>query len=332
MSATDTQSTICGPSTRCADATFHGGRLRTRWAAIGAAIAVSLGGGVAVTHAAIGTGPRPVFIAITPCRLLDSRPAPDNVGSRSTPIDPGEVHVQQVTGSNGNCTGIPSDATAVALNVTSLNASSPSNLSVYPADAPSPPLSSNLNYFAGQAPTPNKVDVKLSATGTIALRNAAGTVDVIVDVVGYYVDHNHDDQYNVEVVGSTGGVDRLTGFTFVRESMALSTQFTTTKDGHLDVQLFVSNMPLLCTGGAVSNIAFLVVDPGPSEIPIENSAWYRLTDAGTITAQLRGVTTQVIPAGAHTVGVGVECLGANTVNGIGNDPNSSQLVVAVLPG
>ena len=35
----------------------------------------------------------------------------------------------------------------------------------------------------------------LSATGFVSVYNANGSVDVLADVVGYYVDHNHDDRY-----------------------------------------------------------------------------------------------------------------------------------------
>jgi len=72
------------------------------------------------------------------------------------------------------------------MNVTIVNGTQPSNLAVYPADLAAPPKVSNLNWSSGQQATPNKVDVKLSPTGRIKLRNAFGTVDVIGDVVGYY--------------------------------------------------------------------------------------------------------------------------------------------------
>ena len=44
---------------------------RTRWAAVGAAVAVTLGaGGVSLTQAAISDGPKPVFVTLdAPCRL-----------------------------------------------------------------------------------------------------------------------------------------------------------------------------------------------------------------------------------------------------------------------
>lgn len=168
---------------------------RARWAAIGAAVAVSIGaGGVGLTHAISNDGGS-IFVPITPCRLFDTRPAPSTVGPRSTKLDAGETYTQQVTGNNGQCTGIPADATAVAMNVTAVDTTAASYLTVFPADGVTPPNSSNLNWIPGAPPTPNKVDVKLSPTGAIKLYNNVGTVNVLADVVGYYQDHNHDNRY-----------------------------------------------------------------------------------------------------------------------------------------
>ncbi len=126
------------------------------------------------------------FAPIANCRLFDFRSGADNVGPKDTPLGPGEsnVYAQQVTGTNGNCT-IPNDAVGVAMNVTIVGPTAQSNLRVFPADIPTP-LASNLNWLPGQSPTPNKVDVQLSATGAIKLFNFRGEVDVVADVVGYY--------------------------------------------------------------------------------------------------------------------------------------------------
>ncbi|HEX2782457.1 MAG TPA: hypothetical protein VHN36_02655 [Ilumatobacteraceae bacterium] len=169
---------------------------RSRWSAVGAAVAVILGAGVVMpsASAAVTTGNRSVFVPIVPCRLFDTRSGSDvNVGPRATPIGPGEAYTQPVTGTNGHCV-IPTDATAISMNVTAVGGTASSFLTVYPADA-APPQASNLNWTAGAAPTPNKVDVKLSGSGAINLFNLAGTVDVLADAVGYYADHNHDDRY-----------------------------------------------------------------------------------------------------------------------------------------
>ena len=168
---------------------------RSRWITIGAAVAVIVGGGLAIpaAQATISSGERLVFVAITPCRVLDTRPAPETVGGRATPLTAQDVHLQPIRGTNGNCT-IPVDASAVSINVTIADGSAASFLTVWPADAPRP-LASNLNWSAGSGPIPNKVDVKLSADGQIRFFNNGGTVNVLADIAGYYVDHNHDDRY-----------------------------------------------------------------------------------------------------------------------------------------
>jgi hypothetical protein len=169
---------------------------RTRWSAVGAAVAVVFGAGVVLpsANAAITGGNRAVFVPIEPCRLFDTRSAPATVGPRSTPIGPAETHTQQVTGSNGHCE-IPADATAISMNVTTVDGTAASFLTLYPANAPALPQASNLNWTPGAPPTPNKVDVKVSDTGAVKVYNNAGSVNVLADVVGYYADHNHDDRY-----------------------------------------------------------------------------------------------------------------------------------------
>ncbi len=170
------------------------GQGRIRWAAIGAAVAVTLGaGGIGVVRATVSSGPKPIFVSITPCRLVDTRPAPATVGARATPLNPNETATFTVHGTNGNCT-IPAGALAIDANVTITAPTSDGFLTVFPADA-TLPNASNLNWSAGQAPTPNAVTVDLSTDGKVNVFNERGTVNVIIDIVGYYEDHNHDDRY-----------------------------------------------------------------------------------------------------------------------------------------
>jgi len=211
---------------------------RTRWSAIGAAIAVTLAGGVALPSAKAtntnGGGAGVVFVPVVPCRLFDTRPAPDNVGPRTSSLGATDVYTQQVTGTNGNC-AIPAAATAVALNVTTTNATAASYLTLWPADA-SRPLASNLNWTASSPPTPNKVDVKLSADGRVSLYNNAGTVDVLADVVGYYADHNHDDRYytKAEVDAAVGdGVEQVVYGMWDIEEISTGKKFIGTSAGCL---------------------------------------------------------------------------------------------------
>lgn len=127
------------------------------------------------------------FVPVAPCRLFDTRPAEPPAGGTKTPIGPGVTITQQVTGNVGNCTGIPADAVAVAMNVTIVNPTAASNLRIFPANE-SVPTASNLNWVAGQSPTPNLVTARLSPDGKIKLFNTNGSVNVLADVAGYYTD------------------------------------------------------------------------------------------------------------------------------------------------
>src|SRR5687768_69804 len=118
---------------------------RSRWSAVGAAVAVALGsGGRMAASASIGSGARAVFQAIDPCLLVDTRPAPDTVGPRTAPLGPAETYTFLVWGATGNCT-LPPDATGLVMNVAAIAPTAASFLTIFPADKPKP-LAANLNW------------------------------------------------------------------------------------------------------------------------------------------------------------------------------------------
>ncbi|MBI2705068.1 MAG: fibronectin type III domain-containing protein [Actinobacteria bacterium] len=122
------------------------------------------------------------FTSQSPQRILDSRPTGPQVGPYGTPWGPATTRDVQVT----NVGGVPPNADAVVLNVTVTNATAASFLSIWPAGQPQPvPLVSSLNWVAGQT-IPNAVTVKAGAGGMVSVYNSAGSVNVIVDVVGYF--------------------------------------------------------------------------------------------------------------------------------------------------
>jgi len=128
------------------------------------------------------------FVPTAGCRVADTRAA-FAVGPRTTPLAADETFTVAIHGENGECVGplaIPADAVAVALNVTATNATTNSNIRVFPADLTEVPNLSNLNVSAGAPPTPNKVDVKLSPDGKIKVYNFRGSVNIFIDIVGYY--------------------------------------------------------------------------------------------------------------------------------------------------
>ncbi len=173
---------------------------------------------------AIGTGPAssasaPVtpavpagayFHALTPARVLDSRPGPGNTGGYTSPWTAGTVRTVTVGGHGG----VPANADSVVLNVTVADTTSSSYLSVWPTGQ-SQPTASSLNWTAGEV-IPNAVTVKLGSSGQISVFNQAGSADVIIDVAGYY-DANTGDGFSsltpARVLDSRPGPGNTGGYT-----------------------------------------------------------------------------------------------------------------------
>lgn len=171
------------------------GLWRSRWAAIGAAVAVSVGaGGLFVAQAAPGPS-ESTIVTVTPERILDTRD-PVNVGLPG-PFVSAVAQKLQVTGSVPTTTGtkvvVPLGATGVLLNVTPVSPSADGFISIRPGDATGVAATSSLNFTKG-AILPNSVQVGLPTSGPNAGKidityNAYGiagpTTDILIDVVGY---------------------------------------------------------------------------------------------------------------------------------------------------
>ena len=164
---------------------------RSRWAAVGAAVAVTLGaGGIGLVAAATPESDPSVFVPVTNCRLLDTRAEAEfNVGPFNTPIGADAEITVDGHGETGDCT-IPETATALQLNVTAVRQTENTFLTVWPADADRP-NASNLNPIFEPAPAYNpaynSVTTRLSPTGEFKVYNLDGQVDVVADVTGYFV-------------------------------------------------------------------------------------------------------------------------------------------------
>jgi hypothetical protein len=73
---------------------------------------------------------------------------------------------------------------AVALNVAAYNATAITYLTAWP-NGQTRPNSSNLNPRPGLSVS-NLAIVKVGTAGQVSLYNGSGTIDVVVDVVGYF--------------------------------------------------------------------------------------------------------------------------------------------------
>jgi hypothetical protein len=115
-----------------------------------------------------------LFHPVTPSRILDTRNGGGPVGAAAA-LD------VTVTGRGGVPTA---GVSAVVMNVAVTGATAASFLTVFPSGEPKP-WAANLNFLPGQT-VPNLVVAKLGTGGRASIANAAGTVDVIADVAGWF--------------------------------------------------------------------------------------------------------------------------------------------------
>ena len=112
---------------------------------------------------------------VAPCRLVDTRVAGPALGA-------GESRSFALAG----LCSVPSDARALAVNVTATGATAVGHLRVFPTGA-ALPNASTVNYNAGQARANNAI-VSLGAGGAASVYcgQMVGTAHVVVDVSGYF--------------------------------------------------------------------------------------------------------------------------------------------------
>jgi large repetitive protein len=126
----------------------------------------------------------PAFTPVGPSRLVDTRDGfttIDGVDAGGGALGPTSVRTVKVTGRAGlPATGVG----AVAVNITSVNQDHSSFLTVFPTGHPRP-TASVLNPTPGLVAS-NFVIAKVGATGEISIYNNQGTLDVIVDIAGWF--------------------------------------------------------------------------------------------------------------------------------------------------
>jgi hypothetical protein len=118
------------------------------------------------------------YYTLDPCRIIDTR----NTG---IPLTSGVALIVDVA---GNC-GVPSTATAIALNVTAISPPNTGRITLYPGDG-SAPTASTVN-FPALLNRANNAIVRLSDDGdgtlaALAFIAGGGNVDMVLDVTGYF--------------------------------------------------------------------------------------------------------------------------------------------------
>jgi len=130
----------------------------------------------------IRSAPPRDFFSLTPCRVVDTRNPAGSFGGPAL-----SSGVERVFVLAGQC-GIPTNASAVSLNVTVTQPTAAGHVTLFPGNFAAP-STSTLNFSGGQTRANNLVlslatdgDGDISAQAT----NPGGTVHLIIDVNGYF--------------------------------------------------------------------------------------------------------------------------------------------------
>ena len=120
------------------------------------------------------------FHTLTPCRMADTRNPAGPLGGPAL-----AANATRNFTLTGVC-GLPATARAVSVNLTITSPTAAGDLRLFPAGTPLP-LVSAINYRAGQTRANNAV-ASLGTGGAVSVRcdQAAGTVQFILDVNGYF--------------------------------------------------------------------------------------------------------------------------------------------------
>jgi hypothetical protein len=127
---------------------------------------------------AAGPGAALPFVAVAPCRLVDTR-------GNGAPLTGGFLPAATVRSYTltGVC-NIPADAKAISLNATVVNPVGPGFLTLFAQGAAFPAVST-LNYLANDV-VANAAVVPLSASGGISVALGVSGGDIVLDTNGFY--------------------------------------------------------------------------------------------------------------------------------------------------
>ena len=125
------------------------------------------------------------YVGAGPARILDTR---NGTGASAGRVPDGGTVTVAVTGHGG----VPAaGVSAVVLNVTATDATQPGFVTVWPAGQ-GRPLASNVNVERSGQTIPNLVIVPVGAGGAVSMY-AFKSVDVVVDVLGFFTDSSAPD-------------------------------------------------------------------------------------------------------------------------------------------
>ncbi len=154
------------------------------WRQVTFALAIVIAGGFQLNAQILSN-----FVAITPCRVVDTRNADGALGG---PIIQANTSRSFPLPTSTTCTGL-SSAAAYSLNVTVVPSNSLSYLTIWPTGV-TKPVVSTLNDFEGTV-VANAATVQAGTAGAISVY-VTDEANVVIDINGYYVANNNSSTSN----------------------------------------------------------------------------------------------------------------------------------------
>ncbi|MFT4228683.1 MAG: hypothetical protein QM602_00170, partial [Microbacterium sp.] len=136
-----------------------------------------------------------LFVAITPCRMIDTRAGVGVFGTRFTAdaarsytVTSSGLYPSQ-GGKSGGC-GIPTSATAIAATVIAVNPTAKGAIRAW-AYGGTAPTANVLNYGTTTASSGATIGITPNSVAGLTIKNLDASTHVVIDVTGYYAPQMH---------------------------------------------------------------------------------------------------------------------------------------------
>ena len=154
-----------------------------------------------------------VFVAVTPCRVVDTRLGMGFSGAYGPPALTAAPRTFNIVASG--CTGLPANVSAFSLNFAVTNTAGPGHIVAWPAGGTMPNVST-LNYLGAQ--TLANAAIGPAGSGTsISVVAAVSATDLIIDINGYFTNYPNANK-QLFTSGSFDAAAAIVGFNYSNAS------------------------------------------------------------------------------------------------------------------
>jgi hypothetical protein len=151
------------------------------------------------------------YVAMQPCRVVDTRPSQGFTGPYGPPILQANA-IRTFDIDSGPCSGIPAGVEAYSLNfAVTETTGQPGDIRAWPTGNPPFTVTSVLNWnFVGASAIANSIIIPAGTNGAIDVQVAGFNTHLVIDINGYFTDaYNNGNQF--VVVGNVAGGGALLG-------------------------------------------------------------------------------------------------------------------------